>query len=120
LVERIDECHDYQFIGKVGNFCPIKEGRGGGILVAERNGKYNAATGTKGYRWLEAELVKDNCEDAIDRSYYDSLVTDAAHTISAYGDLSWFVSDDPYISPNFVPGEQMAYPVYNEGSLQFN
>lgn len=112
LVDRIDECHDYQFIGKVGNFCPIKEGRGGGLLVAERNGKYNAATGTKGYRWLEAELVKDNCEDAIDRSYYDNLVTDAAHSIAAYGDLEWFISNDPYISPEFVPGEQMAYPAY--------
>lgn len=114
LVDRIGEGHDYQFIGKVGNFCPIRQGHGGGLLVAERNGKYNAATGTKGYRWLEAELVKDNCEAAIDRSYYDNLVTEAAHSIAAYGDLEWFVSDDPYIPPEFVPGEQMAYPIYEE------
>ena len=112
LNARIDEGHDYQFIGKVGNFCPVKPGYGGGVLVAERNGKFNSVTGTKGYRWLEAEMVKDMDEDIIDRSYYDNLVNDAIGTIIAYGDYDWFVSDDPYIGPEFVPGEEMSYPVY--------
>lgn len=119
LNNRIDEGHDYHFIGKVGNFCPIKPGYGGGVLVAERNGKYNAATGTKGYRWLESEMVRGICEDAIDRSYYDRLVDDAVGTIIAYCDFEWFVSDDPYVSPEFVPGELMSYPVYEE-QMPFN
>ena len=100
LNDLIAEGHDYQFIGKVGSFCPIKPGCNGGLLVAERNGKYDAATGTKGYRWLEAEMVKElGKEDDIDRSYYDNLVTDAAHSIMAYGDFEWFVSDDPAAMP---------------------
>lgn len=94
----IAEGHDYHFIGKVGQFCPIKPGCGGGLLMREKDGKYYAATGSKGYRWLESEMVKElGKEDDIDRSYYDKLVDDAVETISKYGDFEWFVSDDPYI-----------------------
>jgi hypothetical protein len=95
----IEKGHSYHFIGKVGQFCPIKVGCGGGLLMREKNGKYYAATGSKGYRWLESEIVRElNKEDDIDRSYYDHLVDEAVDTISKYGDFEWFVSDDPYIS----------------------
>lgn len=94
----IDEGHDYHFIGKVSSFCPIKPGCGGGLLMAKRDDKYNAAAGTKGYRWLEANMVKElDKEDDIDRSYYRKLVDDAVTNISEYGDFEWFASDDPYI-----------------------
>lgn len=115
LNKQIEEGHSYHFIGKVGSFCPIKPGCNGGLLVAERNGKYDAATGTKGYRWLEAEMVKElGREVDIDCSYYDNLVTDAVHDIASYGDFEWFVSDDPYIGPPFEKGEYMERPVYDE------
>ena len=95
----IAEGHDYHFIGKVGQFCPIKAGRGGGLLVREKDGKYYAATGAKGYRWLESEMVRELDKTAdIDRTYYDKLVNEAVEAISQYGDFEWFVSDDPYIS----------------------
>lgn len=95
----IAEGHDYHFIGKVGQFCPIKAGRGGGLLVREKDGKYYAATSAKGYRWLESEMVRklDKTAD-IDRTYYDKLVNEAVEAISQYDDFEWFVSDDPYIS----------------------
>lgn len=87
--------HDYHFIGRVGLFCPIKEGCGGGILLRKADDKYHAATGTKGYRWLESEMVRQlNKENDIDTGYYDSLVTEAIGTISAYGFYDWFV-DEP-------------------------
>ena len=87
--------HDYHFIGKVGLFCPIKEGCGGGVLLRKADDKYHAATGTKGYRWLESEMVRQlNKENDIDTGYYDSLVTEAIGTISAYGFYDWFV-DEP-------------------------
>lgn len=92
--------HDYHFIGKVGNFCPIKPGCGGGELVREAkdkdgNVKYDSATGAKGYRWLESEMVKElHREDDIDRSYYNKLVDEAAEEIAKYGDLEWFISDE--------------------------
>ena len=93
--------HNYRFIGKIGRFCPIKPGRGGGELLREgkdREGniKYYSATGAKGYRWLESEMVKELEKEAdIDRSYYDKLVDGAVSSISEYGDFEWFVSDDP-------------------------
>ena len=92
--EGLDEGeHNYRFVGKVGSFCPIKPGCGGGLLMREKDGKYNAATGTKGYRWLEAEVVKElHKEDDIDRSYYQRLVDEAVKAIALYGDFEWFIS----------------------------
>lgn len=99
LRELIASGHNYIFVGKVGQFCPIKPGYGGGELMRigedkYGNVKYSSATGAKGYRWLESETVKTlGKEDAIDRSYYDKLVDAAADVISQYGDLEWFLSD---------------------------
>jgi hypothetical protein len=107
--------HNYRFIGKVGQFCPMKKGAGGGILLRETtNNKtgekgYAAATGSKGYRWLESEMVRElEKEVDIDRSYYDRMVDEAVKAISEFGDFEWFVSDDPYVGPKFVDGK----PVY--------
>ena len=93
LRERIEAGHNYIFVGKVGLFCPIKPGCGGGTLVCKRDEKYSAVTGTKGYRWLESEIVKQNGkEDDIDKSYYNKLVDDAVSTISEFGDIEWFIN----------------------------
>lgn len=98
LNEKIATGHNYRFIGKVGQFCPIKDGCGGGLLMREKNGKYYAATGSKGFRWLESEMVKElDKSDDIERSFYNDLVDDAVSTISQYGDFEWFVSEDPYV-----------------------
>jgi hypothetical protein len=95
--------HNYRFIGKVGQFCPVKEGCGGGVLLRETvNSKtkekgYAAAAGSKGYRWLESEMVRElKKESDIDRSYYDRMVDGAVKAISAFGDFEWFASGDPY------------------------
>ena len=109
LKDIIKTGHDYHFIGKVGQFCPIREGCGGGVLLRESASKtgdktYASATGSKGFRWLESEMVREmNKEMSIDRSYYDKMVDDAVETISKYGDFEWFVSDDPVptVSPWF-------------------
>ena len=100
--EDLDEGeHNYRFVGKVGCFCPIKPGHGGGELLREAkdkegNIKYASATGAKGYRWLESEVVKTlGKENDIDRSYYDKLANDAVDAVAKYGDFEWFVSDDP-------------------------
>lgn len=86
--------HDYRFIGKVGLFCPIKPGCGGGILYRVNEDKYYAATGTKGYRWQEAEIIKHlDKADQIDISYYESLVEEAKNTINKFGNFNWLVSD---------------------------
>lgn len=99
LIEGIAEGHDYHFVGKVGQFCPILPGKGGGLLRREQNGNYYAATGTTGYRWLESESIRGlaDAESYIDKSYYNKLVDDAVDAISKYCDFEWFVSDDPYV-----------------------
>lgn len=99
--------HDYRFVGKVGKFCPMKPGAGGGVLYRtnkikenyEESGrkvsKYAAATGTSGYRWLESSYVRaahkenDICDD-----YYRNLVDNAIAHISEFGDFEWFVNGD--------------------------
>lgn len=95
--------HNYIFIGKVSSFCPIKYGCGGGELFRMNDNKYYAAAGTKGYRWLESEVVRtNNKEKDIDVSYYESLVKDAIETISKFGSFDWLVSDKPPIQEDYV------------------
>lgn len=88
-----DEEHDYQFVGKVGAFCPIKAGKGGGVLVRDNEkGGYGAVTGTKNYRWLEAETVRTFArENDIDKEYYDSLARKAIKTIESFGNAEDFI-----------------------------
>lgn len=93
--------HNYIFVGRVGSFCPMKAGAGGGWLCREAvdnrtgNKKYVSATGAKGYRWMESEMVRElGKESQIDISYYTNLVDEAVNTISQYGDFEWFVSDE--------------------------
>lgn len=91
--KRIDACHNYTFIGKVGSFCPVKPNVGGGVLYREKDGKYYAVGGTSGYLWKESEIVKSlNRECDIDESYYVELVNNAIDTINQYGDFEMFAS----------------------------
>ena len=126
LKKVIAEGHDYVFIGKVGQFCPIKDGCGGGLLCRESEDKktgekkYDAATGTKGYRWLESEMVKQlGKEGDIDRAYYDTLVDTAATDISKFGDFEWFVSEDPYVKDDTPPWYGPDEP-HGDGSTPFD
>ena len=98
LKDKIAEGHNMQFVGRVGQFCPIKPGCNGGSLYRVKDGDNYAAPGSTGYRWLESEMVSTlDKQDDIDRSFYRNLIDDAVDTISNYGDFEWFVSDDPYI-----------------------
>ena len=84
------------FVGKVGAFTPVKPGMGGGLLVREGydkdgNVKYDAVTGTKGYRWVNSECLTDNDTPMIDKTYYQTLVDDAVESIAKYGDAEAFI-----------------------------
>lgn len=99
LERKVAEGHDYRFVGKIGLFTPIVSGAGGAELVARRNDKYDAVVGTKDYRWLESETVKNaGIEEKIDYGYYRHLVDDAKETISQYGDFEWFANNDDPLS----------------------
>ena len=90
----MDGEHNYIFVGRVGQFVPIRDGFGGGELFRHdknKGEKYDCVGGTKGYRWLESETVKlMHLEDAIDDRYFNHLVNDAVDNISKYGDFEWF------------------------------
>lgn len=85
LEEQIAKGHNYVFVGRAGAFCPMLPGSGGGILYRFADGKYFAVTGTKGYRWMESEVVKLNgLEDKIDKGYFKNLVDEAVYEIEKY------------------------------------
>jgi hypothetical protein len=87
--------HNYIFVGRVGRYCPIKAGCGGGLLMRKSGDgqSYGAVGGTKGYRWLESTVVKNmNKEADIDVSYYQRLADDAINDISKFGDFKAFAS----------------------------
>ena len=92
------------FVGRAGAFCPIQPGHGGGELKRiESDGRLSYASGTKGYRFLEAETVRGTeTEEFIDTSYFEHLVDEAINDISEFGDFNWFVEDNkdiPWLMP---------------------
>ncbi|MBO7422948.1 MAG: hypothetical protein J6T99_06125 [Oscillospiraceae bacterium] len=106
--------HDYRFVGRVGQFCPVKEGKGGGLLLRQSVDKntgetgYSSATGAKGWRWMESETLRSaipedgnlsNILNVIDISYYRRLVDDAVDTIAKYEDPEVFRTEEEVVPP---------------------
>ena len=92
--EGLDEdTHNYVFVGRVGRFTPVVRGVGGGLLMRSSvNGKYGAVTGTKGYRWMESETVKQlGLQSSVDKSYYTRFVDEAVAELSKFGDVESFI-----------------------------
>lgn len=102
LEDDISKGHKYAFIGRVGQFTPVKEGTGGGLLYRGKDGKYSYATGARGYRWKESEIVRrlKKTKD-IDTSYFDNLVNKAKEAIEVYGDFEAFVHEEEDIDIPF-------------------
>lgn len=115
--------HDYQFIGRVGCFVPVKEGVGGGVLLRENtvpNAKnpYSSVTGTKAkngnyiYRWLEDETFRDTFgfdQSKIDFRYFDDLCEEAIETINQYGDFERFINDDSFMVTDKCEEEELPF-----------
>jgi hypothetical protein len=101
------------FIGRIGLFVPVVEEVGGGTLTVVRDNKPYAVAGTKGYKWVEAEMIKvmrpelldrlpfERLEDALagtgsladilDMSYYTDLAHNAISAIEEFGSFDEFV-----------------------------
>jgi hypothetical protein len=102
------------FVGRIGMFVPVHKSAGGAKLVRVKDDKVYAVTGTKGFLWLEAEMVRSLCEEASDRllfedmtfamigdglitdiinvEYYEGLVDDAMETIEKFGKYTDLIS----------------------------
>lgn len=90
--------HNYKFVGRAGQFTPVKAGMGGGRLVREQSGAYYSATDADGYRWLESEEIRKLSDNArnkiINMKFYTNKVDEAIMDISRYGDSEWFTSNN--------------------------
>ena len=98
LKNKISTGHKYDFVGRVGSFCPIKPGLGGGLLVVKRNEKFDSVTGSKGYRWLESEKVKGaGREDDVDVTYHQKQINESIEAIEEFGSFERFIDTSrPY------------------------
>jgi hypothetical protein len=100
LNEDNEDEHNYHFIGKVGSFIPIKDGCGGGLLMRQSADKasYSSATGSKGYRWLESNMVKNlHKENDIDMTYFENMAQKAIDHINEYVDFDEFTKTETII-----------------------
>lgn len=89
------DTHQYSFIGRAGQFTPILDGHGGGVLMRDQDGKMVSAPDSDGYRWLESEMVrKMGLTDCVNLDFYREKVDEAVSEISQYCDFDWFVSND--------------------------
>lgn len=101
LWEDIPNHHNYQFVGRVGRFTPVIDGAGGGKLYRKQDGKYFAATGSTGYRWMESDFIKDrDWKDFVNVEYYRKKVDEAKAAIEEYVDSDFFLSKS---LPDFTP-----------------
>ena len=92
----MEDGSEMKFVGRVGRFCPMING---GILYRVNEGKNYAAAGTKGYKWLESEVVKAlGKEDEIDISYFDKLLNEAKGSLIAFSKIDDFLdTSKPYV-----------------------
>lgn len=86
---------DYEFVGRTGSFVPVV-GDIGRELVVKRDDKYNAVSGTKGYKWVPTEWVVEHPEIELDMRYYDALIDAAKETIEKFVPFDTLVSNIPF------------------------
>jgi hypothetical protein len=89
--EKLDH-HSMRHLGRTGRFVPVLEG--GGTLYRVKEDNYYAVSGTKGHKWIEAEIAKSMSDLQIDMSYFEKLKTDAVNTIEAFGSFQDLVRRD--------------------------
>lgn len=84
------------YVGRTGRFVPVNQASGGGLLWRIKDDKKFAVAGTKGYLWLEAEMLDamDVEEYEVDMTYFDNLVDAAKRTIEKYGSFEDFTRSD--------------------------
>ena len=81
------------FVGRIGQFCPMTKG-GGALYRVTDEGKKYAVTGTTGYKWQQADIVKTlGLEGDIDISYFEVAAEKALERVAEFGDPSIFIGD---------------------------
>jgi hypothetical protein len=76
-------------LGRAGRFVPVQEG--GGTLYRVKDDRFYAVTGTKSYRWIDADIAKTLPDLKIDMSYFEKLKDEAIKTIEKFGSFEEFI-----------------------------
>ena len=89
--------HNYQFIGKVSDFYPVRPGAHGGLLKKDKkitDDTKVSVTDTGDYRFLEGNVVRamENPIDILDMTFYDAKISAARDCIDALGGYDNFVN----------------------------
>jgi len=85
--------HNFMFVGRTGSFCPMIPNSGGGILLREKDGKYHAVSGTKGFRWLQSQnVLLFGKEKDINLEYFRILVDKAIAHIEEFVSFETLIS----------------------------
>jgi hypothetical protein len=86
--------HNMRHLGRTGRFVPVISG--GGTLLRVKDARYFAVAGTKGYKWIDAEIAKTMPDLKIDMSYFEKLKNEAVKTIEQFGSFTDFVYPVPF------------------------
>lgn len=104
LKEIVKTGHNYIFVGKTGQFCPMIDGCGAGILLRENTNRetYDSAPNSSGYRWMESEMVRSlGKENFINKKYFETKCDEAINDISKYCDFYQFTQSER-LSKNLI------------------
>jgi energy-coupling factor transporter ATP-binding protein EcfA2 len=77
-------------LGRTGRFVPVQQD--GGTLYRVKDDRYYLVTGTKGHKWIEAEIAETIPDLQIDMSYFEKLKDTAIKTIEEFGSFEEFIS----------------------------
>jgi len=84
--------HRMRHLGRTGRFVPVEEG--GGTLYRVKDEKYYLVTGTKGFKWIEAEIASGMFDVKIDMTYFEKLAAEAIRTIEQFGSFEELVHQE--------------------------
>jgi energy-coupling factor transporter ATP-binding protein EcfA2 len=101
-VEKPQSTEGMKHVGKTGLFVPVLDVGGTLYRANEVDGemKLYAVSGTKGFRWMEADVAMEMGDDLpVDLSYFEKLKDEAVEAIEKFGSFEDFRS---------MPQEQMA------------
>ena len=88
--EKVLDYHHMRHLGRTGRFVPVTAD--GGTLYRVNDERYYAVAGTKGYKWIDAEIAKTIPDLRIDMSYFEKLKDEAVKTIEQFGSFQDFIN----------------------------
>ena len=85
---------NYVHVGHVGLFTPVRAGQNGGLLLKQvtvgDTVKFDAVTGTKGYRWVESCTLNGDMSQ-VDYTFYEELARAAREEVEKYVPYEEFI-----------------------------